>query len=106
MSLQSRRKHKAQGGAKRNPGLTRERIRQARETGDSGRTEGLCRPLARAGRSFDQLTQGSASLHPGLYAVARLGGLVEWFRIWLRPTAALCGSSDLCVSAVSDLTCS
>jgi len=62
-----------------NPGLTRERIRQARETGDRSRSEGLCRPLARAGRSFDQLTQGSASLHPGLYAFARLGGLVEWF---------------------------
>jgi hypothetical protein len=59
------------------------------KTGDRGRSEGLCRPLARAGRSFDQLTQGSASLHPGLYAFARLGGLIEWFRIWLRPARAM-----------------
>jgi hypothetical protein len=54
--------HKAQGGAgppagqprwgaeaKRNPGLTRERIRQARETGDRGRGEAPSHPLARDG---------------------------------------------------------
>ncbi len=73
-SLRRRRKHKAQGGAKRNLGKHGENNR-ARETGDRTRMiEALCRPLRGLRDNFGSQTQGYASLHPGLYASACSAG--------------------------------
>jgi hypothetical protein len=37
----------------------------------------VCRPLRGLGTFLVPVSQGSASLHPGLYAAARYRGLVE-----------------------------
>ena len=72
MSLRSGRKHKAQGDAKRNPGSRRKKLsnpcngRQSEGSGSAARIRGF--------RDRWPLTQGSASLHAGLYASACSAG--------------------------------
>jgi hypothetical protein len=72
----SRRRHKAQGGAQRNPGCVRFIITQpAKRAADDAavaRFTGL--------ETFCIATQGSAALHPRLYASACYRRLVECFR--------------------------
>jgi len=78
----SGRQHKAQGGAQRNPGLRRWMI-PARGAGGRVRSN-LCRPFYGLRLILPHYTQGSATLHPGLYAAARYRGLIEGFSLRLR----------------------